>query len=355
MPLLGLSSSQNESTCAIRCDGSVWCWGNNTWGQLGDGTLEARATPVAVRGLDGPATSIATGYHASCAVGAGGVRCWGGNAQGQLGDGTRTARPLPVAVAGLARPAVAVVNGGIHACALLDDGSAACWGDNGHGGLGDGTTGARAAPTAVRNLAAPVAELAAGQYHTCARLRDGSVQCWGFNELGAVGDGTTVDRGVPVTVSLPDAAVAIAATSNHTCAVLTGGELWCWGYNSDGAVSPTRVNQLRPVRVSLGGAAVRAVATGQRHTCALLDGGELRCWGMNGTGQLGDGSTVRRVSPVAVAGLDGEAARVSAGVAFTCAGLVDGRTRCWGGASQGQLGNGSLEDSLAPVTVTLPP
>ncbi len=354
MSPLGLASSQNEFSCAVRCDGAVWCWGNNDWGQLGDGTLEERRAPVAVRALGGPAASVSAGYTSACAVVGAGAWCWGDNAAGQLGDGTRTSRGTPMRVEGITGTVVAVAVGGVHACALVDDGTLWCWGGNQYGGLGDGTNASRLRPAVARALDAPAVEVVTGQYHTCARTRDGAVLCWGLNMYGALGDGTTVDRYTPVQVSLPDAAVALASTSNHTCAVLADGALWCWGFNSDGAVARPPANQLRPVAIALGGLRALAVATGQRHTCAIVEGPELRCWGRNDTGQLGDGSAVRRVSPVAVAGLDGAPTRISAGVAFSCAALADGRTCCWGGGVHGQLGHGSVDDSPAPATVALP-
>lgn len=355
MPLLGLSSSQNESACAIRCDGSVWCWGNNAWGQLGDGTTTARATPVRVPDLGGPATVVSTGYSFVCALVHDAVRCWGQNSEGQLGDGSVVDRATPVSVVGLPRPVRAIAAGGIHVCAILDDGSVWCWGGNNRGQLGDGTITGRSTPAAVRALTDAAVELVSGQYHTCARLIDGTVRCWGHNSFGALGDGTASDRSTPVAVNLPDAVVALASASNHTCAVLDSGELWCWGYNMFGAVAPTLTDQLSPVRIATLVGPVRAVATGSAHTCAALDGGELRCWGGNASGQLGDASTTRRLTPTVVARLGGAPVRLSAGTSHTCAALADGRAQCWGSDTLGQLGDGRRDDSAVPVTVLLPP
>ncbi|MFO0648216.1 MAG: hypothetical protein U0326_18400 [Polyangiales bacterium] len=355
MSLLDLSSSQNESSCAVRCDGTVWCWGNNEWGQLGDGTLESRSSPVRVLGLGGPATAVSVGHSATCAVAGGAAWCWGENTDGQLGDGTRTERSTPSRVVGIEGAVVAVAAGGTHACALVADGSLWCWGGNRNGALGDGTVVPRLRPVAVPSLRGAVAEVVAGQYHTCARLRDGDVRCWGMNMFGGLGDGSILDRATPVRTSLPAAAVALASTSNHACAVLDDGTVWCWGYNSDGAVSRSLSNHPTPIAVPLGGRRALAVTTGQRHTCAIVEGAGLLCWGRNDTGQVGDGSTMRRLAPVAATALDGDVRRVSAGVEFSCAALVDGRARCVGGGSRGQLGNNAFEGSLTPVTVALPP
>lgn len=353
--LRGLAGSSGEFVCAIRCDGAVWCWGSNTRGELGDGTTTGRATPALVRDLGGPATAVTAGYNHVCAVASGVVRCWGRNDEGQLGDGTRGDRTRPVAVAGLERPALDVAAGGTHSCALLDDGSVWCWGANRSGQLGDGSVVSSLVPVAVRGLGGAAAAVVAGQYHSCARLVDGAVRCWGFNDFGALGDGSATDQRRPVPAALPEAAVALASKGNHGCAVLAGGALWCWGFNGDGAVDRSLTNRTRPVLVAALGTSARGVSTGDRHTCALLEGGDLRCWGLNAAGQLGDDSTTRRLTPTTVQGLDGAATLLSAGGSHTCAALADGRVRCWGSGSSGQLGTGSHDDSRVPVTVLLPP
>ena len=353
--LRGLASGIGEFGCAIRCDGAVWCWGANRYGTLGDGTITSRATPAPVHDLGGPATTLAVGFHHACAVVGGAVRCWGRNDDGQVGGGAGPDQPTPRTIAGLARPAVGLAGGGTHTCALLDDGSVWCWGGNRNGQLGDGTNVSRLAPGAVRQLGGPAAALVAGQYHSCARMVDGDVRCWGSNYLGALNDGSGNDQTRPVTMPLDDAAVSLAAISNHGCAVLAGGELWCWGFNGDGAVDRSLVNRTRPVLVEALGTSVRGVMTGNRHTCAQLEGGALRCWGSNALGQLGDGTTTRRLMPVAVQDLDGTAMLLSAGDFHTCAALPDGRARCWGAGSTGQLGTGAFEDSPVPATVLLPP
>ena len=189
-----------EHTCALTSSGGVKCWGRNNYGQLGDGTTTNRLTPVDVSGLADDVQSIEAGVAHTCALtSSGGVMCWGRNDYGQLGDGTTTNRLTPVEVNGLAVDVQSIEAGAEYTCALTASGVTMCWGRNDYGQLGDGTTTDRLTPVEVSDLAVAVQAIAAGPEHSCA-LTSGDIICWGGNGRGQLGDGTTTDRLTPVEV-----------------------------------------------------------------------------------------------------------------------------------------------------------
>jgi alpha-tubulin suppressor-like RCC1 family protein len=221
-----------DFACALSGEGAIHCWGDNSRGQLGDGTLESRAEPTAVRGA-GDAREIAVGVAHACArLLSGAVYCWGANERGQLGDGTNEDRTVPTEVVELA-DAERLALGRSHSCARRRDGTVACWGGNASGQLGDGTTTARTTPAAVRELSG-VEELAAGWLHTCARS-GGAVRCWGANTHGQLGRATEAVRASsPASVESLEGAVQITAGGLHTCARTADGRVACWGANTHG-------------------------------------------------------------------------------------------------------------------------
>jgi alpha-tubulin suppressor-like RCC1 family protein len=344
-------------TCALDAARSVQCWGENESGQLGNGTIASSASPVAVTGLSGPALAVAAGKGHSCAItNAGAVQCWGDNEFGQLGNGkTDTRSRRPVAVAGLTEAAIAITTGAFHSCALTRGGAVLCWGENVSGELGNGTTMNSSTPVAVSGLSAAAVAVAAGRGHTCALTRAGAVQCWGDNQFGQLGNGTTHGSPAPVAVTgLSGEAIAIAAGAFHTCALLRGGTLQCWGENHSGELGDgTTTNAAAPVAPSGLSPGVIAVAGGHSDTCALASSGTLQCWGDNEFGQLGNGKTgTRSRQPVTVAQLSGPVVAIAVGAFHSCALSLAGTVQCWGENTSGALGNGSTTNSGSPVTVT---
>jgi alpha-tubulin suppressor-like RCC1 family protein len=335
-------------TCALQPSGSVRCWGNNVSGQLGNGTAVSSTTSVSVTGL-ADAVSLASGSYHTCALRAsGGVSCWGSNGVGQLGNGTTSsgATSTPVAVEGLTDAVALVAGGSGHSCALQAGGTVRCWGANGNGQLGDGTTVNSNTSVLVTGLNDAVA-LASGGDHTCALQSSGSVRCWGFNGFGQLGDGSTVDGTSTVAVSGLTDAVALAAGGLHTCALLASGSVQCWGYNGVGNVGngTTSNSVASPAAVTDLTDAV-ALTANNDHTCAVQASGSVRCWGRNNNGQLGNGGTVDSSTGVAVTGLS-DAVAVVAGFYHTCALQASGGMSCWGWNNFGQLGDGTTVDKLA--------
>jgi len=358
-PLLNIAAivAGGWHTCALTVGGGVKCWGNNGDGQLGDGTTTTHLTPVNVSGLASGVRGIRAGVGHTCArTAGGGVKCWGRNDYGQLGEGTTTSRLTPVDVSGLASGVSGFTAGGYHTCARTSGGGVKCWGRNDYGQLGDGTTTNRTTPVDVSGLASGISAIAAGYWHTCALTAGGGVKCWGGNWWGQLGDGTTNNRRTPVDVSgLANGVSAIAAGHWHTCALTAGGGVKCWGLNGDGQLGDGTTNNRRtPVDVSGLANGVSAIAAGGGHTCALTSEGGVKCWGRNDYGQLGDGTTVRRLTPVSVSGLASGVSAITAGEDHTCALTAVGGVKCWGWNIFGQLGDGTTTDRHMPVDVVDP-
>jgi alpha-tubulin suppressor-like RCC1 family protein len=316
-------TARGQQTCALVA-GDIYCWGYNGFGALGTGLpyseLAASSWPLPVDLGADTATALAvggSGQH-TCAIVAGGVRCWGWNMNGALGDGTTDDRATPVSVDLAGATPIALATGGYHTCALVSSGgfrSVKCWGYNESGQLGNDTTGDGLTPVTVNLVGeAPIA-IAAGDFHTCALLPSGDVSCWGSNSQGELGDGTIEDRWTPVPVQFDAgvAATAISAGNHFTCAIVTGGSVQCWGWDLDGALGngSTDGSSTTPTPVDLAlsfGLHATAIAAGGNHACAWLAGGigaGLRCWGSNSDGELGIYSDEDQPSPVPVTLGDG--------------------------------------------------
>jgi alpha-tubulin suppressor-like RCC1 family protein len=343
-----------DHTIALRQDGSVWAWGNNELGQLGDGSSGVnnyRSTPVQVTGLAN-ITAIAGGEHHTVALMQdGSLWAWGDNEHGQLGDGTSGAdnyRTTPVQVAGLSN-VTAIAGGEDHTIALKQDGSVWAWGDNEHGQLGDGTSGIdnyRSTPGQVTGISNVTAVAGRGD-HTIALKQDGSVWAWGNNEHGQIGDGTggNANRPTPVQVTGLADITAIAGGEDHTIALKQDGSVWIWGWNIYGQLgdgtSGSDNYRATPVQVA-GLSNVTAIAGGEDHTIALKQDGSVWVWGNNEHGQLGDGTSGvdnYRATPWQVTGISNVTA-IAGGGDHTIVLKQDGSVWAWGDNDKGQIGAG---------------
>ncbi|HZI29560.1 MAG TPA: Ig-like domain-containing protein [Gemmatimonadaceae bacterium] len=312
----GLSFTQlaggGAHTCGLTSDGAAWCWGSNTNGQLGDGTLSARSSPVAVA-TDAKFSQIGAGFDHTCALtSAGAAWCWGMNNVGQLGIGTRTRQLTPVAVnapTGVTFDQLSPggpENAGFT-CARSTNGDAWCWGSNAQGALGLGTRDflLHGVPERVSGQLEFATIVTGKGVHVCAVATDGIVYCWGGNRNGALGDGTGTDSFSPLKVSgvtLQQLTVGGYLEGAHTCGLTSSGEAWCWGDNDVGAVGDGTIGGRRlPVAVA-GGHRFSMLSAGLRHTCGRRTDGVVYCWGSGRTGQLGTNSTISSALPMRVAG-----------------------------------------------------
>ena len=341
------STAPSSDPSSVR---SVWSWGWNGYGTLGQGTASELPSPTPARllGLDDVVDVDGGGLNSFAVTSLGTVWGWGNNGYGQVGDGTTTNRHVPVQVSGLTH-ATAVASGTYHTLALKADGTVWAWGFNRDGQLGDGTTTSRSAPVQVSGLT-EVTAIAAGAEHSLAVRSDGTVWAWGRNYEAQLGDGTTAARHVPIHVTGPTKATSVAAGDGHSLAATSDGTVWGWGRNIFGEVGDgTTTKRFLAVQVpDLTG--VRTVTAGLHHSLALKTDGTVWSWGWNNVGQLGDGSVVDRPSPVQVQGLGGVRV-LSAGAQTGLAVRTDGTARAWGTNHYGQLGDGTTTTRKTPVPV----
>lgn len=341
------SGSNGNTTYEIR-NGTLWAWGLNTDGQLGDGTTTDRSSPVQVGTATNWVSVAAGGYHTVALRSDGTLWAWGRNIEGQLGDGTNTSRTSPTRI-GTATNYVSIAVGSYHTVALRSDGTLWSWGPNIFGQLGDGTTTNRNSPVQVGSATNYIG-ISAGHFHTVALRSNGTLWAWGWNSNGQLGDGTTTQRNSPVQVGTVTNYVSVAAGQYHTEALRSDGTLWAWGRNDTGQLGDgTNTQQNSPVRVGTATNYV-SVVVGAVHSVALRSDGTLWAWGFNSSGQVGDGTTTQRNSPVQV-GTANNYVSLAAGAFQTFALRSDGTLWAWGSNAYGQLGDGTTTDRRSPVRV----
>lgn len=345
-------------TCGITVLDRAACWGSNSSGKLGTGTLFNNGTPALVTGLTTPARTVSAGGNFSCALDdRGAAFCWGLNSTGQLGIGSIGSVPqVSAAPVTGSHSFTTITTGDRHACALTSVGEAYCWGGGGWGQLGVGTPISTCGfepcelrPRKIEGFTFDV--LSAGLQHTCGIIPGGEAYCWGVNHAGAIGDSSEIPTFFdPNPVAGGHLFQSIAGADDHTCAITTAGAAYCWGINGDGQLGQdSPFARTYPFPVS-GGIVFQTVTAGGNHTCALTPDGTSYCWGRNFEGELGIGTRISSTTPVAVSsGLT--FANLTAGATHSCGMADTGDAYCWGWNLVGQLGVGSGGDRLVPTLV----
>jgi alpha-tubulin suppressor-like RCC1 family protein len=336
------------------CVGQAWSWGFNGDGQLGDGSITTRSSPVSVSGGFGDWCQISAGFCHSLAVRTDGTAwAWGSNTSGRLGDGSITNRSSPVSVVGGFADWCQVSAGLVHSLAVRTDGTAWAWGCNTYGRLGDGSVTNQSSPVSVVGGFGDWCEISAGLSHSLAVRTDGTAWAWGVNTYGQLGDGSVTSRTSPVSVvgGFSDWC-QISAGGFHSLAVRTDGTAWAWGVNASGRLGDgTTTARSSPVSVVGGFADWCQVSGGRFHSLAVRTDGTAWAWGSNASGRLGDGTTTARSSPVSVVGGFGDWCEISAGYSHSLAVRTDGTAWAWGCNTYGRLGDLTVTVRSSPVSV----
>lgn len=352
-----------QHTCALATDGSAWCWGKGTDGELGIGVKENRSTPARVLG-EVAFQDITAGVNHTCAIAVdGSAYCWGWNAfyeRGNVSD-PRDAEPVPVSTT---VQFTSISAGDHHTCALSVDSIAYCWGANQYGQLGDGAHRTRAEPRPVSSEVRFV-QIAAGSWHTCGLTASGEAYCWGRNDFAQLGRGTASPfSSTPAPVNSPVRFRQIDGGLAHTCAVALDLRLYCWGGNEFGELGTGGATQggpdsLTPRTISRFFPVGSAISAGEHHTCAIATNGNMRCWGRGIYGQLANGAIATHYHPQPVylqpatlhqAELFTVTAIATGGTTHACA-LADQRVYCWGTGTHGELGVEAGRYALLPQRV----
>ena len=292
-----------NSTVAIKTDGTLWTWGFNNNGQLGDNTVTSKSSPVQTiaGGTNWKILSRGGIYHMVAIKTDGTLWTWGYNVYGQLGDNTGTSRSSPVQTIAGGTNWKQVASGGYYCAAIKTDGTLWLWGDNTHGGLGDNTSTARLSPVQTIAFGTNWMQVSAGTSFTAAIKTDGSLWLWGNNAYGQLGDNTVLRKSSPVqTITRGNNWKQVSCGDTHTVAVKTNGTLWSWGDNSSGKLgdNTTAARRSSPVQTVAFGTNWKQVSAGYYSTAAIKTDGTLWAWGYNAGGQLGDNTTTNRSSPV---------------------------------------------------------
>lgn len=344
--------SGHQHSLGIRRDSSLWAWGNNANGQLGDATFTTRSTPVRIGTLNNWKLIRAGRFYSVAINHSGKILTWGDNTYGQLGDGTTTNKNIPTLIGSDSNWSL-VEAGFHHTVAIKNNGSLWAWGWNNNGQLGDGTTINRTSPIRI-GTDSNWKSVATGAFHTVALKTDGSIWAWGYNANGEIGDGTTTYRYSPTRIGTGNNWVAVYSGFNYSMAIRSDGSLWAWGWNGFAQLGDgTTTSRLTPTRI--GTDSSWAMAEGADiHTVAIKSNGGQWAWGDNSYGQLGDGTTLSKSSPTRI-GTDSNWIFNQTFSNTTLALKSDGSLMGWGQNNLYQIGDGSTTNRSNPTLINILP
>ncbi len=346
----------HEHTCALITGGTVYCWGQNSSGQLGDGTYIDRTNAASVSSFADFQT-ISGGADHSCGLRAGNlIYCWGDGSFGQLGNGTTTSTSTPTLVGGPGGYAT-VSTGDDHTCALTTTGVAYCWGTNPDGRVGNNTTLQQDSPVPVSG-GLTFSKISAGGMLSCGVTTAGAAYCWGDNSSGGLGNSSTINSSVPVRVSGTQVWSAVSAGLDYACGLTTSNTVYCWGNNADGELGIGSSSSSNVPALVSGGFTWKAISASRNGTaCGITSANLAYCWGINFTGQVGDGTYTYRNIPTQVLAVSNFQA-IQAGDVHSCgvSGVAtSGGVFCWGNNERGELGYGPITIRTTPVAVVTGP
>lgn len=357
-----------QHTCASTSNGSVYCWGQNSSGQLGIGSSTSSNLPIQVKDIGGSGTIsniklISAGTSHTCGVkNDGSVWCWGLNTSGQLGNGNTTMQSFPVQVKGVGNTGVLtniakVAAGESHSCAIDNNGYVYCWGYGNFGALGNNSPFNSSYPVRVidssgTGFLSNIIDISTSDRYSCAVKNDGTGWCWGLGNWGQIGNGTQTESNlIPKPVSTVTNFKQInAGIHGHSCGVTTDKKIYCWGWGDYGSLGngSNTAYQTTPVQVT-GITDAQEVSAGYYHSCAVRSNGTIACWGGGDDGQLGNGTNTHTVNTFVLVSNISNGSKITNGANHSCALKSDGSVVCWGNGASGRLGNNGTTNSNVPT------
>lgn len=343
---------------AITEFGSLYTWGDNEYGQLGDGTTADKYVPTLINSFDGEKViAVDLGQdHSAAITETGKLYTWGHNQHGQLGNGNTYNRTTPTLIDSFnGEKVIAISLGGYTSAAITESGKLYMWGENDYGQLGNGLTIDRSFPLWINRFnGEKIVTVSLGSGHSSAITESGKLYTWGDNDFGQLGDGTTVEKHTPRLIDRfnGEKVIAVSLGVEHSAAITESGKLYTWGYNYYGQLGNGSTDERHIPTCIISGKKVVDVSLGWAHSAALIESGELYTWGSNSEGKLGDGTTIPKHYPILIDMFGGEkVVAISISDHHSAAITETGKLYTWGNNFYGQLGIGPTSSRSVPTNV----